>query len=202
MIKYNGKEYRNLQEQVAKNKEDIEWLKEQPAVDGYTKAQADEKFAAKEDLEDYITKAEIEEDYAKKTTVKNIELHVINLKVMTDADGESYSYIRFTFMTNDAPPVFTGNSLGPLAEYLYNLLTYYDPYTEQDEQAFYPCSGYCWNSSTNTEITFLALKPWYNSYEEQYHLSFYGMDDDSYDYINPIDLIDDYELIDHVITLQ
>ena len=171
MIKYNGKEYRNLQEQVAKNKEDIEWLKEQPAVDGYTKAQADEKFAAKEDLEDYITKTEVEEDYAKKTAVKEIEQHVINLKVMTDADGESYSHIRFTFMANDAP-LFTGNSLGALAEYLYNLLTYYNPYTEQDEQAFYPCSGYCWNSSTNTEITFLALRPWYNTYEEQYHLSY------------------------------
>ena len=47
MIKINGKEYRNIQEQVAKNQEDIEELKNTPAVDAYTKAEADEKFETK-----------------------------------------------------------------------------------------------------------------------------------------------------------
>lgn len=49
MIKINGKEYRNIQEQVAKNQEDIEELKNTPAVDAYTKAEADAKFETKEE---------------------------------------------------------------------------------------------------------------------------------------------------------
>lgn len=198
MIKIGNKIYRNLQEQVAQNKEDIDWLKHQPAVDGYTTEEADEKFQTKEEG---LTKLEATETYAAKTSVKKIYQHIINLKVMTDASPDAYSYIRFTFMSNDSS-VFTGNGLGDLAEFLYNQLTYYDPYTEQDEQAFYPCSGYCYYSSESIAITFLALKPWYNSGEEQYHLTFYDIDDDSYDHDNPIDLQDNYELIDHVITLQ
>lgn len=49
MIKINGKEYRNIQEQVAKNQEDIEELKQSPAVDAYTKEEADTKFETKEE---------------------------------------------------------------------------------------------------------------------------------------------------------
>lgn len=69
MIKIGDKVYRNLQEQVAQNKDDIDWLKHQPAVDGYTKGEADEKFQTKEEG---LTKEEADETYASKTSVKNI----------------------------------------------------------------------------------------------------------------------------------
>ena len=51
MITINGKEYRNLQEQVQKNMEDIDALKSGGiAVDAYTKEESDEKFATKNDI--------------------------------------------------------------------------------------------------------------------------------------------------------
>lgn len=49
----NGKTYRNLQEQVQKNMEDIEEIKESPLIDAYSKAQSDAKFLAKANLTDY-----------------------------------------------------------------------------------------------------------------------------------------------------
>lgn len=50
MITINGKEYRNLQEQVQKNMEDIAYLKETPIVDAYSKEEADDKFATKNEI--------------------------------------------------------------------------------------------------------------------------------------------------------
>ena len=52
-IVINGKTYRNLQEQVKKNMDDIEELKETPIVDAYSKAEADAKFVSKANLTDY-----------------------------------------------------------------------------------------------------------------------------------------------------
>lgn len=53
MIEINGKQYRNIQEQVEKNMEDIEEIKKAmpyPSNEYYTKEEADNKFAAKKDL--------------------------------------------------------------------------------------------------------------------------------------------------------
>lgn len=52
MIKFGGKEYRNLPEQVAKNANDIEAIKKAlpyPSEEYYNKEEADEKFETKED---------------------------------------------------------------------------------------------------------------------------------------------------------
>lgn len=55
MIEINGKIYRNIQEQVEKNKEDIEELQESlpDLSDYYTKTQANNKFVSKSNLTDY-----------------------------------------------------------------------------------------------------------------------------------------------------
>lgn len=50
MININGKEYRNIQEQVEKNKEDIEALQQGITADAYTKEEADEKFETISDV--------------------------------------------------------------------------------------------------------------------------------------------------------
>ena len=50
MIEINGKIYRNLQEQVKKNMEDIEDLQQGVAVDAYTKEEADAKFETISDV--------------------------------------------------------------------------------------------------------------------------------------------------------
>lgn len=47
MVEINGKVYRNLQEQVEKNKEDIEELQQGIVVDAYTKAESDARFQGK-----------------------------------------------------------------------------------------------------------------------------------------------------------
>lgn len=54
MIEINGTVYRNLQEQVEKNKEDIEELQQSGiTVDAYTKEESDAKFLTKSALTDY-----------------------------------------------------------------------------------------------------------------------------------------------------
>ena len=50
----DGKIYRNLPQQVEKNKEDIAKLQEGFTQSGYTKAEADAKFADKIDTENSI----------------------------------------------------------------------------------------------------------------------------------------------------
>ena len=49
MININGKEYRNIQEQVEKNQEDIKEIKES-TIDAYSKAEADDKFETISDV--------------------------------------------------------------------------------------------------------------------------------------------------------
>ena len=67
MIEINGKVYRNIQEQVGENQENIEdldtrvtALEESPAptVDAYTKAEADAKFQTIAGMSTYATKSE------------------------------------------------------------------------------------------------------------------------------------------------
>lgn len=61
MITINGKEYRNLQEQVEKNKNDIEELKTGGTeIDAYTKAESDAKFQTIAGMGSYATEHELE----------------------------------------------------------------------------------------------------------------------------------------------
>lgn len=61
MITINGKEYRNLQEQVQKNMEDIDALKAGGiGIDAYTKTEADDKFQAKAGMSLYATQHDLE----------------------------------------------------------------------------------------------------------------------------------------------
>ena len=61
MITINGKEYRNLQEQVQKNMEDIDELKAGGiGIDAYTKTEADDKFQTKAGMGLYATQHDLE----------------------------------------------------------------------------------------------------------------------------------------------
>lgn len=199
MIKIGNKVYRNLQEQVAQNKDDIDWLKHQPAVDGYTTEEADEKFQTKEEG---LSKEEAAETYAAKTSVKHIYMHIINLEIDLDVYAPNQPHIRFIFFDNEGEN-YSGNSLGALAEKLYDKLNTIDPYdSEQSYTYFLPCSGYIWNgeATPQVEIWLNSLQPYYNG--SYYGISFYGMDDDVYDHSDPSSIVDDYLLRDEVIVLQ
>lgn len=88
MIEINGKVYRNLQEQVEKNKEDIEDLQQGITVDVYTKAESDAKFQTKADMSDYATKIDLNSKQDTLIAGDNITIqnNVISTKV-----GTSYS---------------------------------------------------------------------------------------------------------------
>lgn len=61
MITINGKEYRNLQEQVQKNMEDIDELKAGGiGIDAYTKDEADAKFQTISGMSTYATQHDLE----------------------------------------------------------------------------------------------------------------------------------------------
>lgn len=61
MITINGKEYRNLQEQVQKNMEDIDEIKNSGITsDAYTKAESDAKFQTKADMSLYATETSLQ----------------------------------------------------------------------------------------------------------------------------------------------
>ena len=68
MLKINGKVYRNLQEQVAQNMNDITELKKHVPYEDefYTREESDAKYQAKADMSEYATKEDLE-DYAKTT---------------------------------------------------------------------------------------------------------------------------------------
>lgn len=66
MIEINGKVYRNIQEQVQENIDDIEALdtrvtalENEPTIDAYTKTEADNKFQTIAGMSTYATKAEV-----------------------------------------------------------------------------------------------------------------------------------------------
>ena len=66
-IEINGKIYRNLQEQVQKNKDDIEELQES-TIDAYSKEEADDKFATKSDLYgDFYTRDQADDRFPTET---------------------------------------------------------------------------------------------------------------------------------------
>lgn len=197
MIKIGDKVYRNLQEQVAKNKDDIDWLKHQPAVDGYTTEEADEKFQTKEEG---LTKEEASETYAAKTSVKPIYMHIINLEIDLDIATENQPHINFVFFDNEGEN-YSGNSLNALAEKLYDILLNVDPYDiEQSYMTALPCNGYIWNGSPEVAIWLYSLKPY--KAPTYYGITFYSMDEDSYDHNDPSSIQDDYLLRDLVIKLQ
>ena len=61
MITINGKEYRNLQEQVQKNMQDIDEIKNSGITsDAYTKAESDAKFQTKAGMGSYATQHDLE----------------------------------------------------------------------------------------------------------------------------------------------
>ena len=71
MIVINGKEYRNIQEQVQKNMEDIEELQEQVDDGYYTKEESDAKFQTKADMSDYYDKTESNTKFQTKADMSN-----------------------------------------------------------------------------------------------------------------------------------
>lgn len=79
MIEIDGKIYRNLQEQVQKNMEDIEYLQEHGVSDAYTKEEADAKFETIEDMENYYTKSESEDLFALKDST---DRYMVNIGCM------------------------------------------------------------------------------------------------------------------------
>lgn len=80
MITINGKEYRNLQEQVQKNMEDIDELKAGGiGIDAYTKTEADDKFQTKVGMSLYATQQEL-------TSQMNAEVARVNLALGNKQD--------------------------------------------------------------------------------------------------------------------
>lgn len=65
MLIRDDKEYRNIQQQVAKNTSDIEELKEGSGfdIDAYTKAESDAKFQTKTAMSDYYTKTATDDKF-------------------------------------------------------------------------------------------------------------------------------------------
>ena len=82
MIEINGKVYRNLQEQVKKNMDDIAELQQGGGVtvDAYTKAESDAKFQTIAGMTDYVTQTELTTDLADKqdTLVSGTNIKTIN----------------------------------------------------------------------------------------------------------------------------
>ena len=104
MIEINGKVYRNIQEQVGKNQENIEdldtrvtALENTPAVDAYTKAQSDAKFQTIAGMSTYATKSEIPDvsDYVPKSI-----------------DGEDVEYGINYGLSNNTPQLFGADNYG------------------------------------------------------------------------------------------
>lgn len=88
MIEINGKVYRNLQEQVEKNKEDIEDL-QNATVDAYTKAESDAKFQTKADMSDYATKIDL--NRKQDTLIAGNNITIDSNNVISTKVGTSYS---------------------------------------------------------------------------------------------------------------
>lgn len=66
MLIRDGKEYRNLQQQVAENTDDIAELKESGGggtIDAYTKAESDAKYQTKTAMSDYYTKTAADDKF-------------------------------------------------------------------------------------------------------------------------------------------
>ena len=88
MIIVGDKVYRNIQEQVAKNKEDIEDLQQGIVADCYTKEEADAKFETKEEAEEALDlKADKSTTYTKEevnTLKQDTLVSGTNLKTIND----------------------------------------------------------------------------------------------------------------------
>ena len=89
MIKINGKEYRNIQEQVAKNQEDIAKNQEDIAdlqdKQGYTKGEADAKFRT---IDDSYSKSQSNSTFVSKA---NLTDYSINDIIVADSEIQSGS---------------------------------------------------------------------------------------------------------------
>ena len=87
----NGKTYRNLQEQVQKNMEDIEELQERVDYSYYTKEESDAKFQTKADMSDYYDKTESDAKFQTKigmalyATQQQLNLSITATEARTDA---------------------------------------------------------------------------------------------------------------------
>ena len=89
-IEINGKIYRNLQEQVQKNMDDIEELQERVDDGYYTKEESDVKFQTKANMSDYYDKTESDVKFQTKigmalyATQQQLNLNIAATEARTD----------------------------------------------------------------------------------------------------------------------
>ena len=118
MIEINGKEYRNIQVQVEKNKEDIEVLQEHVPYEPvfYTKEQTNTKFVSKDNLTDFsindiiVADSQIQEGWVDlravldENTKSKISMDPVSA-VITVTSGEDYAQLEIS----DTDISLTGN---------------------------------------------------------------------------------------------